>query len=435
MKNINVEPNSRLVSFDISNLYTNIPVIETIHLIKCRLLHNGLENVYVNQIVKLLTTVLKQNYFRFNNKFYEQTDGLAMGSPLSAILSEIFLQHHENEILENLKHNHDAELYVRYVDDILIIFRENQEREHEQMIQIFNRQHQNLAFTHEFEENKKINFLDLTLERKGNKIEFEIYRKPTQTDTTISNDSIHPTIHKTAAFRSMLYRAYKIPLSEANRNKEINTIKKIAQANGFQNKTIEEIARKVRRKIDSQNKLRDKTTLEQIKEENTRYVTFSYSGTNTQRMANKFKKHGVSIAYRTQNTLSRILHPKIENCNKFEASGIYKINCNDCDNFYIGQTVNFVKRFKNHVSAWKNEKPERSNVAQHLLQNGHSLGNIEDNLCILKNCKKGHVMNAWEELYIYKEKCKNRNKFINEQINFDSSCTYKNLLAGTFGSH
>jgi hypothetical protein len=57
------------------------------------------------------------------------------------------------------------------------------------------------------------------VKRKEDKIEFEIYRKPTQTNTTINNKSIHPASHKTASFRSMLYRAYKIPLSEENRKK------------------------------------------------------------------------------------------------------------------------------------------------------------------------------------------------------------------------
>jgi hypothetical protein len=37
-------------------------------------------------------------------------------------------------------------------------------------------------------------------------------------------------------------------------------------------------------------------------------------------------------------------------------------------------------------------------------------------------------MNAWEELYIYKKNCKDKEKLINEQINFDSARTYRRLL-------
>jgi hypothetical protein len=71
--------------------------------------------------------------------------------------------------------------------------------------------------------------------------------------------------------------------------------------------------------------------------------------------------------------------------------------------FYVGQTVNFVKRYKNHVSAWKNNKLERSNVAKYLLENGHTLSNIEENLNVLKIRKKGNIMNAWKNcLYLRK---------------------------------
>ena len=37
--------------------------------------------------------ILNQNYFELNNKIYQQNEGLAMGSPLSCITAEIFLQH------------------------------------------------------------------------------------------------------------------------------------------------------------------------------------------------------------------------------------------------------------------------------------------------------------------------------------------------------
>ena len=40
----------------------------------------------------LLDTILKQNYFKFENKYYQPEKGVAMGSPISALIAEIFLQ-------------------------------------------------------------------------------------------------------------------------------------------------------------------------------------------------------------------------------------------------------------------------------------------------------------------------------------------------------
>ena len=178
--------------------------------------------------------------------------------------------------------------------------------------------------------------------------------------------------------------------------------------------------------IFSANRLRNTTVLEtQMNQEDQKYATFHYTRQGTQNIANRFKKFNVKVAFKTNSTLCNMLNSNIENCNKFNRSGIYKINCNDCDNYYIGQTVNFTRRFKEHMSACRNKKPDRSNVAKHLLDCNHTLDNIDNNLNILQVCNKGNIMNAWEELYIYREKCKNRDKLINEHVNFDSSNVYR----------
>ena len=45
-----------------------------------------------NQRKKKTYTILSQNYFQFNNDYYRQEEGLAMGAPSSAILAEIFFK-------------------------------------------------------------------------------------------------------------------------------------------------------------------------------------------------------------------------------------------------------------------------------------------------------------------------------------------------------
>jgi hypothetical protein len=60
----------------------------------------------------------------------------------------------------------------------------------------FNKIHKNLQFTIEKENNKKLNFLDISITRKYKKLEFNIYRKPTTTSTVIHASSCHPIEHK-----------------------------------------------------------------------------------------------------------------------------------------------------------------------------------------------------------------------------------------------
>ena len=59
--------------------------------------------------------------FFFNGKFYNQIDGVAMGSPLVLVLANIFMGFYESKWLN--EYNLDKpKLYLRYSDDILAAF-------------------------------------------------------------------------------------------------------------------------------------------------------------------------------------------------------------------------------------------------------------------------------------------------------------------------
>jgi hypothetical protein len=55
------------------------------------------------------------------NENYVQA-GLAMGAPTSAILSEIYLQFLENNVIYSILKTYNINGYFRYVDDILTIY-------------------------------------------------------------------------------------------------------------------------------------------------------------------------------------------------------------------------------------------------------------------------------------------------------------------------
>ena len=52
--------------------------------------------------------------------FYDQIDGVAMGSPLAPVLANLFMGHHEKRWLEN--YSSGIEFYRRYVDDTFALF-------------------------------------------------------------------------------------------------------------------------------------------------------------------------------------------------------------------------------------------------------------------------------------------------------------------------
>ena len=80
------------------------------------------KNEEKNEIINLLDIILEQNYVNIHERYYTQNEGLAMGAPTSAILSEVFLQYLEHTLIADILKKHHIIDYYRYVDDILIIY-------------------------------------------------------------------------------------------------------------------------------------------------------------------------------------------------------------------------------------------------------------------------------------------------------------------------
>ena len=108
-------------SFDIKDLYTNVPLQETIN-IAMSLLPGPLLNIPQNLFKKLLELSVFNTMFAFNGKFYRQNDGLGMGLPLSPTMANIFLCFHEANWLKNCPKEFKPKFYRRYMDDTLALF-------------------------------------------------------------------------------------------------------------------------------------------------------------------------------------------------------------------------------------------------------------------------------------------------------------------------
>jgi hypothetical protein len=191
---LEIQENHKTISFDIKDLYVNIPVGETLNIIKCKLLKNN--NIRItHQMLSLLKVILSQNYFMFQQKIYHPAQGISMGSPVSSLIAEIFVQHYEDANLKQLLDMKSITLYVRYVDDVLVIYDTTKINLHTLNTYI-NKIHNNIKLNPTYEEHNSIAFLDLTITRRHTKLEVDIYRKPTTTGTTINFLSNHPIEQK-----------------------------------------------------------------------------------------------------------------------------------------------------------------------------------------------------------------------------------------------
>jgi hypothetical protein len=80
-----------MITFDIKDLYVNTPICKTLNVTKNLLLEHNDENI-TKQMISPLHIILQQNYFSFQNNIYQPNKGIAMGSPISGIITEIFLK-------------------------------------------------------------------------------------------------------------------------------------------------------------------------------------------------------------------------------------------------------------------------------------------------------------------------------------------------------
>ena len=103
IKQITLSPGECLSSYDVSALFTSVPVDPGLGDIKDLLEKDPIlkdRTVFtVNDIILLLKFCLKNPHFSFQDQFYEQVEGVAMGSPVSPFLANLYMEYFEQKAL------------------------------------------------------------------------------------------------------------------------------------------------------------------------------------------------------------------------------------------------------------------------------------------------------------------------------------------------
>ena len=119
---------TRRIQFIIrTSVFTNILVQETIDIaINLVFNHNLNLNITRKELKNLFLFATSQTNFIFNSKCYNQIDGVAVGSTLAPVLGNIFTGFYESKWLNEYNLN-KPKFYLRYVDDILAAFDNEQD--------------------------------------------------------------------------------------------------------------------------------------------------------------------------------------------------------------------------------------------------------------------------------------------------------------------
>ena len=223
----NIPITGRLLSLDVNSLFTKVPVHETIDFIKRKIPSMNLNLPFSNEIfVELLKLSTTENVFRFEDEYYKQKHGMAMGSSLSPIMSNIFMEYFETELLPNIT----QKKWLRYVDDIFMSWPDDEDFNN--FFHILNNLHPNIKFKYEFESEEFLPFLDLKVHRNDNLLLYSVYRKPTNSLSYIHNLSAHHESIKKSVISGQFLRAYRV-CDEIYLNKELQFVYKVFQDLGY----------------------------------------------------------------------------------------------------------------------------------------------------------------------------------------------------------
>ena len=348
LKTLRIANNEILVSFDVENLFTNVPVEYTIGLTE-KLLNEDKDlsqRTAINpsgicQLIKLC--LVTGNFFRFQGTFYRQLKGVPMGSPLSPVIAEIFMEHLEEKAFHTAGLDLTPRFFKRYVDDILAICQDGKEK---LFLNTLNEVFKGtVSFTMERENEGKMPFLDILMYKNRNRLETSVYRKPTHSDRYLHFDSYHADSVKIGLVNTLVDRAFHI-CDRKYRPAELRHILETLCNNGYPRTWVT-------RKISQRLRWLKGGCLKKVSLENETSICIPYNKILSKRLQKRlFGKCNVYHQYST--SIRNILRSDKTAVPMREKRGwIYQIICS-CKERYIGETGGTLEeRFLEHMAALK----------------------------------------------------------------------------------
>ena len=367
MGSVHVESDEILVSFDVSSLFTNVPVGEAVSVIPERLREDRTLgdriSLSLEQIADLLEMCLKSTYFSFGGNFYEQKEGAAMGSPVSAVVANLYMEFFEELALETAPTR--PRLWKRCVDDTFCILRKGST---EELLHHLNGVRRTIKFTVEQEEDGTLPFLDTLLRRRRDgSLDVSVYRKPTHTDRYLHFESHHPTHVKRGVVRCLHDRARGIISTQDNLQKEVDHLARVLKQNGYPANFIRNASAPPTQEtadVSSPEEGQDKGPLVVIP-----YVTVMSE--DVRRVCRKFN---IRVVFKSGRTIRSMLTKVKDTLPPGKQSNVvYRIPCS-CGQVYIGETKRRLEtRLKEHRDACERGMMEKSAVAEHAWEHHHPI--------------------------------------------------------------
>ncbi len=407
-------PDFYMASFDIDSLFTNVPLDETIDIAVNKLFgkKKKYEGFSKEQFKKLLSLAVKNSFFLFNGEYYEQIDGVAMGSPLGPTIANIFLCHWEEIWIKKCPKQFHPEYYNRYMDDTFLLFAS--ESHVKKFFRYINSRHVSMSFTYEVEGNDKLAFLDVLVTRIDGAFSTSLYRKPTFSGLYTHYESYMPDTYRKGLIYTLLHRAFVLCNSWIGFHEEVKFLKQIFIKNSYPTHFIDKCVKvfldklfvpKVNKPTDPRKELS---------------ICLPFLGKHSlelksriSRFANKyFPTCRIKVIFKCSNRLRNFLVFKDKIPLNVRSHLLYRYTCDGCNAIYIGKTRRhyLVRTFEHLGISLRTHKkftynPKNGNnsaILNHV--NGQNCTGKEENFQIIGSASNDYHLCLKESLLIQKHK-------------------------------
>ena len=372
LKDVQLEPDEELVSFDVASLYTNVPVREAID-VCADLLFEKVSIPVDKETFKILAELATCNVvMSTHDGFYRQIDGLAMGSPPAPQLANGWLSTFENKIKSETK------LYVRFMDDILCAMKA---KKITYKLNLINSLHNNLKFTLERQLNFCIAFLDMLIKNENGILSSTWYTKPSDTGLVMNFHALAPNKYKRSVVSSFVHRICRSCTSDKHVKESLEKARNILISNQYPSSFFEPIIQSTLSKINADasstpenvslvnSNVEDPTLIpnycfHNIDDKDKFLYCLQYRGKVTEHYASDL--HKINVPCRVVMTLRKLKtvlpsrKPPVEKMLK--SNVVYKIVCPRCEACYVGMTSRqLTRRYTEHIGKRGVTKPHMNN--------------------------------------------------------------------------
>jgi len=172
---------------------------------------------------------LRSTNFQYNGSIYEQQEGAAMGSPVSAAITNLYKKSFEEQAIATSPYK--PRIWKRYVDETFTVLDHGSV---DSFLQHLNNQEPSMRFTMETEGDNKLAFLDTSVSREPDRrLTTSIYRKPTYTDKYLAYDSHQPQSVKHGIVKCLYDRAKRIVAKPSVISKQKKHLSSVLLSNGY----------------------------------------------------------------------------------------------------------------------------------------------------------------------------------------------------------